>query len=156
MINLNAFYARGLVEYAESLNILPLMYEEASGILCQPDGSGGTEAGRGTEALVRFMRAVPRRNRKSVLKKFAALAHDKLGMIDVEVTAPYPLSPEQLSALSEGIRRSLEKNPVMSVKLDGTLLGGVRVIAGNRMTDYSIRRKISRLRGILREKVVST
>jgi F0F1-type ATP synthase delta subunit len=111
------------------------------------------------EALVRFMRAVPRKSRKSVLKKFAALAHDKLGMIDVEVSTPSPLSSEQLSALSEGIRRSLktlEKNPVVSVKLDGSLLGGVRVIAGNRMTDYSIRRKISRLRGILRGKVVST
>jgi F0F1-type ATP synthase delta subunit len=152
MISLNLFYARGLVEYAESLDILPILYEEASRIL---DGSGGTETGQGTDALVRFMRAVPRRNRKAVLKKFTALAHDKLGMIDVEVTAPHPLSPEQLSALSEGIRRSLEKNPVISVKLDESLLGGVRIIAGNRMTDSSIKRKIFRLRGTLREKVVS-
>ncbi|MDR1651655.1 MAG: F0F1 ATP synthase subunit delta, partial [Synergistaceae bacterium] len=82
-------------------------------------------------------------------------AHDKLGMIDVEITSPRPLSPEQLSALSEGIRRSIKKNPELSVRLDDSLLGGVRVIAGNRMTDYSIGRKILRLREVLREKVVS-
>jgi F-type H+-transporting ATPase subunit delta len=76
-------------------------------------------------------------------------------MIDVEITSPRPLSPEQLSALSEGIRRSIKKNPELSVRLDDSLLGGVRVIAGNRMTDYSIGRKILRLREVLREKVVS-
>ncbi|MDR1515402.1 MAG: hypothetical protein LBS45_06890, partial [Synergistaceae bacterium] len=108
MINLSSFYARGLVEYAESLDMLPILYEEASGIL---DGSGGTGMGRGAEALVRFMRALPRRSRKLALKKFVVLAHDKLGMIDVEITSPRPLSPEQLSALSEGIRRSIKKNP---------------------------------------------
>jgi hypothetical protein len=152
MINLNSFYARGLLEYAESLDMLQILYEEASGIL---DGSGGYETGRGAEALIRFMRAVPRKGRKPTLKKFAALAHDKLGMIDVEVTAPHPLSPEQLSALSEGIRRSLKKNPALSVKLDESLLGGVKVTAGGRMTDYSIKRKIFRLEMSLREKVVS-
>jgi hypothetical protein len=163
MINLNSFYARGLVEYAEALDMLPILYEEASGIL---DGSGETEIGRGADALIRFMRAVPRRNRKSVLKKFTALARDRLGIIDVEITAPHPLSPEQLSALSEGIRRPPEKNgkpakpaksPAVSVRIDESLLGGVRVIAGNRMTDYSIKQKIFRLREILcelREKVV--
>jgi F-type H+-transporting ATPase subunit delta len=156
MINLNPFYARGLVEYAESLDMLPILYEEASGIL---DGSGGTETERGgAEALVRFMRAfVPRGNRKSALKKFVALARDRLGIIDVEITAPHPLSPEQVTALSEGIRRSLKKptkSPKVSVKLDESLLGGVRVTAGNRMIDYSIKQKISRLKGILREKVV--
>ncbi|MDR1515847.1 MAG: F0F1 ATP synthase subunit delta [Synergistaceae bacterium] len=152
MINLDSLYARGLLEYAESLNMLPILYEEASGIL---DGREVTKMGPGTDALIRFMRAVSRGNRKSVLKKFAAAAHDKLGITDVEVTAPSPLSPEQLSVLSDGLRRSLKKNPVLSVRLDDSLLGGVRVIAGNRMIDYSIKQKISRLRGILHEKVVS-
>ncbi|MDR1020554.1 MAG: F0F1 ATP synthase subunit delta [Synergistaceae bacterium] len=152
MINLNSFYARGLVEYAESLGMLPVLHEEASGIL---DGHAAAETNRATDALIRFMRAVPRRDRRSVLKKFAALARDRLGMIDVDVTAPRPLSPEQLSALSDGIRRSLKKNPVVSVRLDESLLGGVRVIAGNLMADYSIKQKISRLRRALREKVVS-
>ncbi|MDR1514802.1 MAG: F0F1 ATP synthase subunit delta [Synergistaceae bacterium] len=151
-MNLDSFYARGLVEYAESLDMLPILYEVASGIL---DGLGGTERGRGTDALIRFMRAVPRGNRRSVLKKFAALTRGKLGIIDVEVTAPRPLSPEQLSALSEGIGRALKKKPVVSVKLDDSLIGGIRVIAGNRMTDYSIRQKIFRLKQDIREKVVS-
>jgi hypothetical protein len=152
MINLGSFYARGLVEYAESLDMLPILYEEASGIL---DGSGGTEMGRGADALIRFMRALPRKSRKPALKKFVALARGKLGIIDVEIIAPRPIAPEQLSALSEKIRRSLKKNPALSVRIDGSLLGGVRVIEGNRMTDYSISRKIFRLREVLREKVVS-
>jgi F-type H+-transporting ATPase subunit delta len=152
MIKLDSLYARGLVEYAESLDMLPILYEVASEIL---DGSGGTEKKNGTDALIRFMRAIPRRDRRSVLKKFSALAHDKLGIIDVDVTAPYPLSPEQLSTLSEGIRMSLKKNPAVSVKLDDSLIGGVRVIAGNRMTDYSIKQKIFRLKQDIREKVVN-
>jgi F0F1-type ATP synthase delta subunit len=151
MINLNSFYARGLVEYAESLDMLPVLCDEASGML------NGIDAKKGpvSDALVRFMRAVPRKKRSPVLKKFVGLALNKLGVIDVEVTVPGSLLPEELSVLTEGLRRSLGKNPAVTVKTDESLLGGARVIAGNRMIDYSIKWKISMLKQALREKVVS-
>jgi F-type H+-transporting ATPase subunit delta len=139
------------MEYAESLDMLAVLCDEASGIL----GGADVKKGPVSDALVRFMRAVPRKSRSPVLKKFVALARDKLGIIDVEVTAPGSILPEELSVLTEGLRRSLGKNPVVSVKTDDSLLGGARVIAGNRVIDYSIKRKISMLKQALREKVVS-
>jgi F0F1-type ATP synthase delta subunit len=107
------------------------------------------------DALVRYMRAGPRETRRSVLRSFVSMARERLGLLDVEITSPAPLSPEQVSALSGRAGRIFGKRPVITLKIDASLLGGVRVIAGNRLLDDSIKSGISRLKQALLEKVVN-
>jgi hypothetical protein len=152
MINIRAHYANGLLEYAAALDMLPEVYRLAVDILNDADG---VKESPETDALLRYMRTIPPRSRRSVLRAFVRKAHEKLELIDVEISAPYPLTEAQLAILARRIVRLFKKQPVIVTKIDESLLGGVRVIAGKILLDDSIRQKISAMRHVLYEEVLS-
>jgi F0F1-type ATP synthase delta subunit len=151
MINFNVHYAHGLIEYSESLGIFPGLYHAAESIM---EGSEEIRRNLETDALVRYMKIVPPKKRKSVLRRFLALAHEKLELMDVEVYSPFPLTDAQISILSRNLVKLFKKNPVITIKVDKSLLGGVRVIAGKNLLDDSIKQNFSAMRQALYEEVL--
>ena len=61
----------------------------------------------------------------------------------VEVYSAVPLSQEQLRALEIKLARMLGRRADIAAQVDPSLLGGVRVVAGDTVYDDTIKRKLS-------------
>ena len=61
----------------------------------------------------------------------------------VEVYTAVPLSGEQLKALEKKLERMLGGQTDIVAQVDPSLLGGIRVVAGDAVYDDTIKRKLS-------------
>jgi F-type H+-transporting ATPase subunit delta len=75
------------------------------------------------------------------LSKLAA----RRGEVTAEVSSAHPLSPAQLAALDEQLRKAMGSKIAVEVKVDPGLLGGLVVKVGSRLVDASLRSKLHRL-----------
>ncbi|HEB77977.1 MAG TPA: F0F1 ATP synthase subunit delta [Methylothermaceae bacterium] len=66
-------------------------------------------------------------------------------IIDVEVTTAYPLTEEDQARLVQALQRNLGKRVRLDVKEDHQLIGGVRIRAGDKVMDGSVRGQLERL-----------
>jgi len=65
--------------------------------------------------------------------------------IDVEVIAASPLTSEQESRYAAALQKKLGRNVRLHTKVDGTLLGGAVLKAGDLVIDGSIKGRLERL-----------
>ena len=65
--------------------------------------------------------------------------------VDVEVTAASPLSAEQESRYAAALQKKLGRNVRLHTKVDGSLLGGAVLKAGDLVIDGSIKGRLERL-----------
>ena len=70
----------------------------------------------------------------------------------VRVTAASELSDEQRQALAGKLAESLKKQPVLDVRVDPALLGGMIVQVGDRVIDTSVRSRLQTIRTLLLDK----
>lgn len=68
---------------------------------------------------------------------FRALARERAGALDVQVTSARPIPDAQRDALQQALEARTGKRIVMAVDIDPTLLGGARVRIGNLLLDGS-------------------
>jgi F-type H+-transporting ATPase subunit delta len=106
--------------------------------------------------LVRGLFAVLARNgRLNLLRGIAAayrlLLDDRAGRIRVKVTSAMDLSDTQRSALSSTLSDILKQQPILAVRVDPDLLGGMVVQIGDRVIDTSVRTRLQSLRTLLLE-----
>ncbi len=67
------------------------------------------------------------------------------GIAEVEVTTAYPLSEEDRTELVQALERNLGKRVQLQVREDRQLIGGVRIQAGDKVIDGSVRGQLERL-----------
>lgn len=93
------------------------------------------------------------KRRESVLLGFAAafrkLELDASGQVDGIVESARPLDAAALSHLSTSLAVHFGKKLNLENKIVPELVGGARVIAGNRMIDYSVQGRLEALRSKL-------
>ena len=65
--------------------------------------------------------------------------------VDVEVTAASPLSADQESRYAAALQKKLGRNVRLRTKVDGSLLGGAVLRAGDLVIDGSIKGRLERL-----------
>ena len=78
---------------------------------------------------------------EAFLRRLAA----RRGEVTAEVTSAQELTPAQLSAVNEQLRKAVGSKIAVEVKVDKNLLGGLIVKVGSRMVDASLRSKLHRL-----------
>ncbi|CAN5148164.1 F0F1 ATP synthase subunit delta [soil metagenome] len=86
----------------------------------------------------------------AAIRAFEALAAARRGSVAAEVTSAVPLSKDQLSGLSKSLRQVLGKDPELSIKVDPTILGGLKVKVGSRLYDSSLRSRLDNLKHALK------
>ena len=94
----------------------------------------------GLVAQNRRLFAVP-----AMIDAFLARLAARRGEITAEVAAAQALTPAQLDAVNEQLRKAMGSKVAVEVRVDPALLGGLVVKVGSRMVDASLRSKLHRL-----------
>ena len=101
---------------------------------------GLTRSFLGLVAHNRRLFAVP-----AMIAAFLQRLAARRGEVTAEVTSAQELTPAQLSAVNEQLRKAVGSKIAVEVKVDKNLLGGLIVKVGSRMVDASLRSKLHRL-----------
>lgn len=107
-------------------------------------------AGRCSDTLFALLRILARHNRlpllRTICRRFHKFHERTHGRVDVFVTSPMELSSAEQDALAGKLGRSLGVQPVLTLKVDPSLLGGLIVRVGDRLFDASLATQLRHLR----------
>jgi F-type H+-transporting ATPase subunit delta len=109
-----------------------------------------TFAGKVSDLLYDFLRVLNRKDRLGLVPGIAAgfreLVDQRAKRLRVQVRAAVPLDDAQQERLRETLRAALHKDPVLDIRVDPDLLGGMVVQVGDDVLDSSVRTRIDNLR----------
>jgi F-type H+-transporting ATPase subunit delta len=92
-------------------------------------------------------------NRLDLLRNVSAayrqLLDQRAGRVWVKVTAAVPLSDAQKGALTASLKDILNREPMLDVRVDPDLLGGLVVQVGDTVIDTSVRFRLQAIRTLL-------
>lgn len=108
----------------------------------------------GGEGLVRnFLRVLVDKRRESVLEEavsvFVERAEADAGIVKVELATAVPVPDEMRDRLVGSLESSLGKKVELTLTVDETVLGGVKLRIGDRIADASLRHRLEGLRARL-------
>lgn len=85
---------------------------------------------------------------------YVGLLDVHLGRQRVEVTSAVTLEPQELDRITEYVSRVINKDVVVSARVDESILGGFIVQIGDQLLDGSTRSRLEQLRKQIRSEVV--
>jgi F0F1-type ATP synthase delta subunit len=142
MADLIERYAADLLEYGREQGELEDFYTYAF-ILVNKIGTGITQI---PNKLDYFLRLVPNKDVKAVLIKFIDICREHWKILDVKVFSATPLTEAQQAAIEDKLIGSFNKQVHMVVKVDPSLLGGLRIIAGYTVMDNTIKKRLAEMK----------
>jgi|SRR5579875_268416 F-type H+-transporting ATPase subunit delta len=112
--------------------------------------------GKINDVLYHFLLVLNDHDRLGILRETAVLARDlferRAGRMHVEVTGAIALDDEQRERLRRELRDKFQREPILSVRVDPELLGGLVVKVDDWVYDGSVRARLERIRNQLIEK----
>ena len=109
--------------------------------------------GNASPLVGNFLRVLNQNNRLDLLPAIAAAYRDLLdkraGRVRVIVRSAVALGAEQQVELRKTLSASLNKEPVLDLRIDPELLGGLVVQVGDKVYDTSVRSRLEALRNQL-------
>jgi F-type H+-transporting ATPase subunit delta len=117
--------------------------DQGRAIAAVADGAGLTPLTHSFLGLVarnRRLFAVP-----PMIDAYLARLAARRGEVTAEIVAAQALTPAQLDAVNEQLRKAMGSKVAVEVRVDPALLGGLVVKVGSRMVDASLRSKLHRL-----------
>ncbi len=88
---------------------------------------------------------------REMISGFNALVSQAKGETRAEVTVAEKLDEKHLATIKEAIAASGKKNVELDVKIDPSILGGLKVKIGSRMIDASLKTKLNSIRNAMKE-----
>jgi F-type H+-transporting ATPase subunit delta len=88
---------------------------------------------------------------REMISGFNALVAQSKGETRAEVTVAEKLDEKHLATIKEAIAASGKKNVELDVKIDPSILGGLKVKIGSRMIDASLKTKLNSIRNAMKE-----
>ena len=116
----------------------------------------GAFQGRASDLFLNFLLVLNAHDRLDALRSIAAAVRDlhekQTGKVRVQVRSALPLADDQQEKLRQQLRASLGREPVLDVRVDPALLGGLTVQVGDTLYDGSIRSRLEQIRKQLIER----
>lgn len=140
MVSLVSRYATAILDYGEEHSVLDRFYRE---VLSIGGGTVAVDFSGVSPELCNLIELVPAMDRAAVLREFVEIARERLGLVNVQVISAVPLTGEQLANLEIKLIKLFRKQLEITTRVDPSLLGGLRIIAGGTVIDDTIKRKIS-------------
>lgn len=81
--------------------------------------------------------------------QFHALKNAQEGAADAEIHSAFDLSAAQINDLVSSLEKKFGRKLNPSVKVDASLIGGVRVVVGDEVLDSSVRAKLQQMHAAL-------
>lgn len=111
-------------------------------------------AGRLSGEAENFVRVMAENRRLGLLEEvrlqFEALKNEREGVIEAEVHSAFELSDAQLGELVVALEKRTGRKVKAQLRLDKTLIGGVRVVLGDKVIDGSVRAQLGALESALK------
>jgi len=85
-----------------------------------------------------------------VRDQYAALRNEREGIVEAEVQSAFDLSPAQVSDLVSRLEKKTGRKVRAKVILDKELIGGIRVVLGDKVIDGSARAQLGALENALK------
>lgn len=109
--------------------------------------------GRASEAFVNFLLVLNDHERLSLIRPILAEAteiyNDRAGQMRVQVRSAVPLAEDQVERLKEELRASFQREPVLEMRIDPELIGGLVVQVEDWVIDASVRTRLDTIRNQL-------
>ena len=140
-------FARAVASNAELELAIGSNLSEPAQKVALVDGLLGGKADPGTVAIVRHLVQSPRGRRIGELLASAAetVADASNGFV-VTVTAAAPLEASQLTTLASTLAAQYGREPRIDVRIDPSVIGGLRVQVGDEVIDGTIASRLTELR----------
>ncbi|SDM74670.1 ATP synthase F1 subcomplex delta subunit [Oryzisolibacter propanilivorax] len=84
-----------------------------------------------------------------IATQFRALVNARNGTTDAVVYSAYPIDAQALAELSGALEHRFGRKLNLSVQLDESLIGGVRVVAGDEVLDTSVQARLQHMKAAL-------
>lgn len=101
-----------------------------------------------------FVRVLAENGRLDVVTEirahFEALKNDREGTVEAEVYTAFEMAPAQIADLVARLEKSSGRKVKARVSLDKSLIGGVKVVIGDKVIDGSARAQLSALENALK------
>lgn len=111
--------------------------------------------GRADELTVRFLRVLARRNRLVLLREIYRQARflwmQRSRRFHVEVSVAAALDDDQRGQLAEMVGKLVDGQPLLDIKVEPEIIGGLILRVGDDLYDMSVRTQLARLLGRLQE-----
>ena len=102
-----------------------------------------------------FVRVLSHNKRLELLplirSQFDALRNEREGVIEAEIQSAFELSEAQVADLVQRLEQSSARKVRSRVSVDPGLIGGVRVVLGDKVIDGSVRAQLAALETALKE-----
>ena len=103
--------------------------------------------------MLSFMKLIVEKGRAyyltGILEDYIKLANEDLGIELAVVTSARKLSEEDMQTIGEVLVRKTNKKVVLKNKIDPSVISGIKVTMGSRVTDATMATKIEKLRSAL-------
>ena len=84
-----------------------------------------------------------------VRDRFEELKNEHEGIVDADIATAFPLSEPDLGTLVSALERRFKRKVHPSVRVDDSLIGGVRIHVGDEVIDGSVRGKLAAMNSAL-------
>ncbi len=105
------------------------------------------------EAGKNFLRMVIENRRIAALpvvaQQFRALVNAQSGTADAVVHSAFPIDAAALAELSGTLEKRFERKLQVSVEIDASLIGGIRVVVGDEVLDTSVKARLEQMKAAL-------
>ena len=133
-----------LLQFAENPNVQPAqVLELMAGLVRSPL----PEAGKN------FLRLLIENGRLKALPEIAAQFHALNnaveGSADALVLSAFPIAPDALRDLTATLERRFNRRLAVTVELDPSLIGGIRVVVGDEVLDASVKARLEQMKTAL-------
>lgn len=81
--------------------------------------------------------------------QFHALQNADAGSADAEITSAFEMTDAQVSELAATLEKKFGRKLHPTVKVDSSLIGGVRIVVGDQVLDTSVRAKLQQMHNAL-------
>ncbi len=102
-----------------------------------------------SDEMRNFMKLLLEKKRFDIFQDVAEYLRAKYsheGQVDVLLKTAFPLDLELIERIQAALRNKLKQDLRFYIDLDGSLLGGVQVVIGNKIMDGSIKRRLQELK----------
>jgi F-type H+-transporting ATPase subunit delta len=111
-------------------------------------------SGKLTADSENFVRVLAENDRLGLLLEirthFEALKNEREGVVEAQVMAAFELSESQLADLVQRLEKKTGRKVKAKVQLDKELIGGIKVVLGDKVIDGSARAQLSALETALK------
>jgi len=82
---------------------------------------------------------------RQVFKAYDALYKEKAGIVSVQAHVAQEMDTAEINDLQQNLQRAMNKKADFKIKVDGQLLGGIKLRIENTFLDASLQSKLNRL-----------